>query len=279
MVWWIVKPRSRVIYKKQTPRSKLVNKLPNLPIIFLLKLVGVVLGVFIFFYAVFVIFQKTVFSEKYKINEVLFAQESVAQYDDPYFYQFLQELVIWKNYYITKYFKENSLKRKSNRIFPLVRDLKVIFGGSGIVTLDVSYNEPDFIVKHENKTFGMKSDFIFEIFSGSSIWSDSLTLELPQYIWSLDSLSWLFYVTKTDEMKYYLDLLNKEFPNNQRIVYLVGSEKILVFDSDKRIYFNLSRSLDEQLKNYNNLKKYYWKFPQLKEIDLWSLASGKVIVK
>gem|GEM_PF-6531194 len=58
-------------------------------------------------------------------------------------------------------------------------------------------------------------------------------------------------------MKYYLDLLNKEFPNNQRIVYLVGSEKILVFDSDKRIYFNLSRSLDEQLKNYNNLKKYY----------------------
>gem|GEM_PF-4218206 len=52
------------------------------------------MGVFIFFYAVFVIFQKTVFSEKYKINEVLFAQESVAQYDDPYFYQFLQELVI-----------------------------------------------------------------------------------------------------------------------------------------------------------------------------------------
>jgi len=275
---WIVQSRPFKKNKLKYPKQK-QNRSIDIPIKQIIKLFWIIITLSAFIYWVVFILKTTIFSDRYTIINVTFAENSVKKYDDPYLYKDIKEDFLDNNYYIIKFFKENKIKRKHTQRKPIIKDINVWFVGSGEVTIDVEFYEPDFLVTYKSIRFWVLWNFVFQLFTGNSLGIDAQELELPQYVWDIKDIDWLFFSVKQEQMFVYLKQLAEAFPNNQRIVFFAGAQRILVVDDKKNIYFNLFKSLTEQIDNYKKLEKYYTEFQKVSEADLWSLSSEKIIIK
>lgn len=167
--------------------------------------------------------------------------------------------------------------------------------------IQLSYIEPNILVKLNNKKFAVRNENLFVelqtwmLLSTTKIdpkWDDTIdnlkeifTIETPWYISWTNTLSWFFFEISLEKFIEISKLAQESFPNMKRFVYLAWSTRIAIFDvDDKTLYFNLpewestNNLWNNQMEKYNKLKNNYQNFNRIEKIDLWALEENKVII-
>jgi len=259
-------------------------KLPriNMFIKFNPKVIKILLIITFFVFLIFAliyIFKKTVFLPENIIQIVNYNQSSINQYDEPYLYKKVSTLIKWQNYYRTKYFNQWKILDQVFKEFPIINDFEINYVKNNVVNVKIFFNKPDLVIKNQDLSFWIYRWYTFQIYSGNTIWSWAQKIYLPGYLSWVNSIDWIFFDITFDDFINKMYSILKNFPENKRVIYLPWWERTIVeMDESRRIYINNAKDLDLQFKNYALLKKYYSNFANLKEVDLWSLETDKIIV-
>lgn len=270
--------------RKTILRKKKVFKLPKIRFFFKLnpKVVKILVVVTFFvalLFSVVYVFQKTLFAPQNIIKVVNYTKSSVNQFDDPYLYKKISTLIKWQNYYTTNYIDKRKIFKEIFDEFPIIQDFEITYTNNNTVTVKVLFNKPDLVIKSQDIKFGLYKWYTFRIYSGNTIGSWVQRIFFPDYLSWIDSIDWIFYDLPFADFITQMYTIIQNFPWNQRVIYLPGGQRTVVeLSGDKRVYINNAKDFEIQFKNYLLLQKYYTNFTKLKQIDLWSLETDKVIV-
>jgi len=262
--------------KKQIRKIKLTY--PSIK--FSIKWLRIFILFILFSYWIFFIIRNTIFKAENYIEKITYSKDSADNYDDPYLYKKISELIKGENYFVVSKFKKGEILHTIQDEFPMVKNIKIIQPTKFSASVRISFYEPDIIINLGDRKFGVLWDYDFEIFSWNNIGNWIFSVELPQYISWVDSLHGLFFEISPEKLIYDIDIISQWFQWYKRIVYLPWSSMTVVFlNDDKRVYLNNKNSLTWQINNYNLLMKYYNEANLLKIIDLGSLEWDKIIVR
>lgn len=170
------------------------------------------------------------------------------------------------------------MKLKKN--YPSVSNIELSMMWDSAIYVDLDFQEPDLILKLQNKKFWLYWSTIIELSSGSKLSAWKKILFLPDYLSWAKALSGLFYRIPSAKLIEQIDTIQALLPNLEQITYLPWWEKTLVnMPKWQILYFNNLIDIVEQVKYYNLLKSYYTDFAKIKEVDLWSSGKDKIIVR
>jgi hypothetical protein len=158
------KKQQRPLFKKKRTEQKVKV---NTRFLFFVMWVAILLMVF--GYGTIFVLKRTIFSPRYLIQNVEYADDSVATYDDPYLYKSISEELKGKNYYLQKAFKKLHLSSTIHAQYPMVDKVKFSYTNPNEVIVQVSFFEPDILIKYQTRRFALLGDYTFELFSGSSL--------------------------------------------------------------------------------------------------------------
>jgi hypothetical protein len=233
-------------------------------------------GVLVVCYWSFLLLKYTIFVPEYRISKVDYALSSVQLYDDPYLYKTISSLIKGENIYMISMNTDTILETVQEQ-YPFVQDVIIIYKAPKTVLVKLVFSLPDLILLHENKKFGVYKQQIFELLSWNT--SGVVNLEILSFN-SGGALTGLFFVQSSSDLLDDIRLIKEWFPDIARLAYLPGGHRMLVYLSkNRKVYINTAIDIQPQIINYQLLKKYYSEFLYLKEIDLGSLESDKVIVR
>ncbi len=263
-------------FTKKFRRTKLIYPKLNVSV----KWLWIFILIVIFAYGLFFIINNTIFKPENYIEQITYSKTSVDNYDDPYLYRRISELIKYENYFVVSKFRKWDIVKKIKTEFPLVKSIDIIQPEKYTASVKIDFYEPEIVIKLWERKFWVVGDYNFEIYSGNNIWKNIFSVEIPQYASGIDSLHWLFFEIPEDKFIYDMDIIAQGFPWYKRIVYLPWSSMTVVFVSDdKRVYLNNKNSLTWQISNYDLLKKHYDQADWLRVIDLWALEWDKIIVR
>ncbi len=259
---------SKIIGKKTT---SLIRRIPSVFFwIFFLIIIGI--------YWIFLLLKYTIFDSEYRITKVDYTVSSIEIYDDPYVYKEISNNIKGENYYLLSW-NRTKIASKIKQKYPLVSDILIKYTKPNTLLVKVLFDTPQLLVLHNSKKFWVYKDSLFEILSWNLLWS-SWVVRLE--ILSFDSwwaLTGLFFRESVDDLLQDIYLIKEWFPEISRLSYIPWWHRMIVHVwENKKIYINNAIDIVWQIENYKLLKKYYSDFKLLKEIDLWSLESDKVIV-
>ncbi len=270
------KKAKKNVFKKKRQKTKLIY--PSIDVS--IKWIRVSILFIIFGYGLFFIINNTVFKPENHIEQITYSKYSVDNYDNPYLYKKISDLIKYENYHVVSKLRKSTILNIIQDEFPLVKNIEIIQPDKYTASVNIEFYIPDIVVKLGDRKFGVVNEFNFEIFSGNRLADNIFSVEIPQYVSWIDTLHWLFFEISERKFIYDMDIIAQWFPHNKRIVYLPWSSRTVVFINDeKRVYLNNNNSLTWQILNYNLLQKYYNEADWLKIIDLWSLESDKIIVR
>jgi hypothetical protein len=236
-------------------------------------------GILVFFYGGFLLLKYTIFVPEYRISKIDYALSSVQIYDDPYLYKSISSLIKGENMYLLDW-NTKTIIETIKKNYPFVQDIIIIYKAPKTVLVKVLFSSPELIMLHENKKFGVYKEQLFELFSWNSLWNSGVVkLEVLSFN-SWWALTGVFFLQSTADLIDDIRLIKEGFPDIQKLSYLPGWHRMIVhLWNNQQIYINNAIPIQPQIINYQLLKKYYSEFPLLKEIDLGSLESDKVIVR
>ncbi|HKL43672.1 MAG TPA: hypothetical protein VJ892_00135 [Candidatus Absconditabacterales bacterium] len=270
---------------KKKKRNKLTKKIQRTKLIypklnFSIKWFWIFILIVIFSYGLFFIINNTIFKPENYIEQITYSKASVDNYDDPYLYKKISDLIKYENYFVVSKFRKSDIINQIKSEFPLVKDLEIIQPAKFTASVRVDFYEPDIVVRLGDRKFGVFGRYNFEIFSGNKIGNGIFSVEIPQYTTGIDNLHGMFFEIPQDKFIFDMETIAQGFPGYKRLVYLPGSSMTVVFVSNnKRVYLNNKNSLTGQITNYNLLQKYYDEANKLRIIDLGSLEGNKIIVR
>jgi hypothetical protein len=143
----------------------------------------------------------------------------------------------------------------------------------------LTFRPIDMIIRNQDKLFALVNDTILPIYSWNKISNGIKILDLPTYLSGMNILSGLFYRQAATGLVQQIELIYQWFPGLHHVEYLPWGERSIVFLDGKRFYINNLSDIQNQIRNYQLLKKYYKDYAQLEDVDLWSLGKDKVIVR
>jgi hypothetical protein len=236
---------------------------------------------FLFFLVIRAILSRTIFASAYTIAEVKYVSGTISVYDDPYLYAEVSSYLEEKNIYKVKWWGKKEFIQHVREVFPLVDDIQLYYLYEHTVAVRLVFSQPDVVmVLPTGKRFAIYWERSFPLFSGNSLGSESLHIQLPSHLSHLDTLDWIFYVTSVEDLLLSIDAIQEVFLYPEDIIYVPGAERIIVTTTDGRlVYINLLQDTRAQLTKLQILKDYYTGFDSLREIDLGSLEDNRVIVR
>lgn len=243
-----------------------------------LKVLWTIFIIFTLIYGGFLLFQNTLFAQSYVITKVQYAVSSVKKYDNPALYKAIADQIKKENYHIVK-LNKGSILTKLQEAYPFIQSIDIIFVQDNVVKVTLSFKEPDFILRNQDKRFGVFGSTTLPLYSGSTLGKTWLILDLPGYMSGWAYMTGLFYRQPATGLYQQIQLMYQAFPKLERLEYLPWGERSIIYLAGKRLYINNLGDILQQINNYQLLKKYYTDFARLTEIDLWSLEKDKIIVK
>lgn len=236
-------------------------------------------GILIFFYGGFLLLKNTIFVPEYRISKIDYALSSIETYDDPYLYKSISSLIKGENMYLLDWNTETIVQTIQQQ-YPFVEDVIIVYKAPSTVLVKVLFSTPELILRHEDKKFGVYENALFQLFSWNTLWSSGVVnLEVLSF-YSGWALTGIFFLQSPVDLIDDIRLIKEGFPDIQKLSYLPGWHRMIVhLWNNQQIYINNAIPIQPQIINYQLLKKYYSEFPLLKEIDLGSLESDKVIVR
>lgn len=281
MVNPIVRQRKRHFWsKKSSIPSKIARQIPWKFFPLIAKYIWIFVIVLIIILGVRYILSTTIFSSQYTIQTVRYDSGSVAAYDNPYLYQALRDHLQGKNIYLQKYFHKKQLLEVAREIFPWISVVELFYLDVNTAAIRLHFNAPEMVFVVSGSSFGVYGNVTFPLQKNSTLSDDLLHIDLPNYLWTLDSLDGIFFRVPGQTLLAQFQTIEEYFTNPQRIVYLPWSARVRITTADGRnIYINSLQDIERQLQKIDRLKRYYPAFDSLREMDLWSLDDNKIIVK
>lgn len=162
--------------------------------------------------------------------------------------------------------------------YPFVESTKLTFQGNQTLKVDITFSEPEFLVKLGDKKFGIWEGGISdELDDQRSLGKTGFIVDTPSYLTGTTSLSGFFYEVDYQRYKDFLPAIQETFPHMNRFVYLAGSASFVIFEENKMIFLYRDNPL-YQLQKLAWLRKYYAEYKDLTTIDLGSLTQEKIVV-
>ena len=141
--------------------------------------------------------------------------------------------------------------------YPFVESTKLTFQGNQTLKVDITFSEPEFLVKLGDKKFGIWEDGISdELDDQRSLGKTGFIVDTPSYLTGTNSLSGFFYEVDYQRYKDFLPAIQEAFPHMNRFVYLAGSASFVIFEENKMIFLYRDNPL-YQLQKLAWLRKYY----------------------
>jgi hypothetical protein len=223
------------------------------------------------------------FKSEYIIQKVKFSEQTIANLEDIELFNAIAKKVKNQNYYMLKNFNKREILDTIKISYPFVKEIQIQMETGNVLGIHLNYTEPLLRIKLGEKYFGVRGkQLIFPLQSGSNLGQDTFIVDTPQYLSGVATLDGFFFQISLQNFLYLIPIVQKEFPNMNRFVYLAGSTRLVIFtNGEKTIYLNLQdpEKLDEQLNKYHMLQNYYKDFDKIAVIDLGSLDETKVTIR
>ncbi len=243
-----------------------------------IKFVWIFFILFALVYWAFLLLKNSLFASEYRITSVDYSLSSVEQYDNPYVYKKISTLMKGENYYVISS-RKSSILDEVQAEFPFVNDIFIYYKSANKIFVKLLFEQPQMIMRSDWLRFGVYDGSLFQIYSWNKIWSWAIGMDVLSFASWLQMLTGIFYKQSADDLLQKLVLLKEWFPTIQSFSYLPWWQRIFVHLPNRVVYINSMIDIAQQIKNYQLLKRFYPDFATLKEVDLGSLESDKVIVK
>lgn len=242
-------------------------------------MIWIVFWVFVVVYGSFLLLKNTLFDTQYVITQVTYDSGNLAQYNDPHMYKSISAWIKQENYTIVRFQKNTILASLQDR-YPFIKDMVITFTTANTVKVSLIFQDPEMIIKNRDLKFGVFRGHIFPIYSGDSLGKNvKIVVYLPWYLSGYTSMTWFFFRQSAARIIQQMELIYQWFTGLHHIEYLPGGERSIVFIEGKQVYINNLADVAQQIRKYELLKRYYTNFASLREIDLWSIETDKLIVK
>jgi hypothetical protein len=245
---------------------------------FSIKAIRIIFILFTLIYAWYFLLKNSIFNHQYTIKRVLYNSWDTSRYDDPYLYKNINTRIKWENYYVANFYKYKILNDIRSR-YPMISAIDITYISSNTVAIKLTFTPIDMVIRNQDKRFALIGTTLLPIYSWNKMANAIKILDLPSYLSGIDWLSGLFYRQAATWLIQQVELLYQWFPWLDRIEYLPWWERSIVYLGGKKFYINNGGDVENQIRNYQLLKKYYKEYAQLEDIDLWSLEKDKVIVR
>ncbi|EKD25326.1 MAG: hypothetical protein ACD_80C00084G0012 [uncultured bacterium (gcode 4)] len=278
MIKFVVARPVKKIQRSYTPIDSDKKKIKVWIHFFSIKLIRVAFILFALIYWWFLLLRSSLFNHQYTIKRVLYDSWNIAWYDEPYLYRRINTWIKGENYYVVKMYKSKVLD-DIRLLYPMVSDITVEYRSSNTVFIQLTFVPIDMIVRNQDVRFALIGTTFLPIYSWNKIANGIRVLDLPSYLSGMNSLSGLFYRQPATWLVQQVEMIYQWFPGLTGIEYLPWWERSILYFEGKRFYINNLADIQNQIRNYQLLKKYYKEYKQLADIDLGSLEVNKVIVR
>lgn len=222
-------------------------------------------------------FAYTIGKPENTIQEIIFSDESVQQYDDKDMYAFMRETLSDENIILLKIHQWWDPKQAIMNAYPFIKDFTIEKLAANKILVDVSFYSADLVFINDRVQIAYVHKYLIPIRSGDQISSGAIQIVLPEYF-SGDEVgnnasSYISLIGlekfKEDAQEIYTTLLPTQF------LFLIGSQKSTIQAWSKTITFDHKRNIHEQIRYLQTIQWLDKDTPY--DIDLTSYP--KVIIK
>ena len=243
------------------------------------KLVIFLIVIFAFLFILKLEYLKYIDNPKNLITEVYFNKKIISNPNFSGLCNYVSKCFSGVNSVKNKFFwykKEiNLIKSK----YKYIKNIKVELMNNQSIKVNFYFKKPKLTI--------FWSGYAFNVYSKSNIyslnkkylsWINLLStwnkLYLPSYLAWLKNINDIFWKNSPDKIIEYYKKIKTIYPKS-KIFYLAWWEDLLVFISNKKIIFSLSKGIDEQISQLKLLiRKMPDKYNLAKNIDVWNLDKG-----
>ncbi|MFA6255899.1 MAG: hypothetical protein WC606_01825 [Candidatus Absconditabacterales bacterium] len=278
MIKFVVPRPVKKIHRTYTPIDSDKKKIKVGFHFFSIKVIRIIFIIFALIYGGFLLLKNSIFNHQYTIKRVLYDSGNIAWYDNPYLYKRINTRIKGENYYVVNLYKSRVLNDIKST-YPMVSDMNIEYTSSNTVFVTLTFVPIDLVIRNENFRYALIGTKLLTIYSGNKISDGIKILDLPAYMSGTTSLSGIFYRQSATGLVQQVEMIYQGFTGLQRVEYLPGGERSIVYLDGKKFYISNLGDIPNQIRNYQLLKKYYKDYAQLVDIDLGSLEKDKVIVR
>lgn len=224
------------------------------------------------------ILKGTRYNPAYLIKKIEYSDTTRKNYGNTELFVLASKFLRGKYYNTLRVNWEKQLTDWIKKSYPFVKSTKLTFQGDQTLKVDITFFEPEFLIKLGNKKFGIwKGGISDELDDQRSLGKTGFIVDTPSYLTGTTSLSGFFYEVNYQRYKDFLPAIQEAFPHMNRFVYLAGSPNFVIFEENKMIFLYRDNPL-YQLQKLAWLRKYYADYKALTTIDLGSLTQEKIVV-
>lgn len=234
-----VQPRRRTLSRRIIVRTE--SKKTSQAILFLYYHRQKIIGLWILLLLIYLIFIRN----RSPIQHVTFSQETYQTYEyEPILTTVSQEL-IGKWYYKQKYRKRSSMIATIRKQFPIVKNIRPISFSEWTLTVDIQFNNPDFIAQTSDNTSRIVyHNTLLPVTENTTLWSSWLTIWITAPTDVLTSYSWWVFwkIGSLDLVKiiHQITFLPKEWV---QIIYYPWREKLKITANNGTFIISLDQAL------------------------------------
>lgn len=250
----------------------------SLLFLFLKKWGALILIIFLSLFLAIFLLKGTRYNPAYLIKKIEYSDETRKNYGNTELFVLASKFLRGKYYNTLRVNWEKQLTDWIKKSYPFVKSTKLTFQGDQTLKVDITFFEPEFLIKLGNKKFGIWEGGISdELDDQRSLGKTGFIVDTPSYLTGTTSLSGFFYEVDYQRYKDFLPAIQEAFPHMNRFVYLAGSASFVIFEENKMIFLYRDNPL-YQLQKLAWLRKYYAEYKDLTTIDLGSLTQEKIVV-
>lgn len=258
------KIRKRILFpQRETWKRWLIRRIPSF----------IIITVTIFVFVIgWVIIKRTLLSSKHTVTQISFSQESVLVYDHPSVYKSIGLAFSWKNYYIINWFEKDTIEWVLKKQFPIIKSLTFTRPSASQLLIDVTYFEPTFVFVTPAKQFATYKETIFDLVTGNLLGDSSIHISLPEYTATYTTLDGIFFQVSEEDLSISINTIRDTLwvKYITTLDYIPGGSKLLITYKDKKVWFHLSKDINQQLARLIDLENNFTEFATLTTIDVGS---------
>ncbi len=210
------------------------------------------------------------------IHQVQFSKTTISYYDNPDLFSQIAEFLSGKNIILVSNQVGPFVENLKNQ-YPLIGDISIKKNAPNSVIVNIKYTPPSFIALLSWEARGSINQTFFPIPLTSTLLKDRdiPKFYLPDYYNRTFPLSWFFFRIKENELTNQLQNIRENL-SPQKIIYLPGWSKYEVLWKDKILYFDGTKNIQDQIKNFllllENQNKLKEPIRQRHKADIGSLS-------
>lgn len=207
------------------------------------------------------------------VKELFFSKEDIEYLALDDVLEYTKKVFSGQNILELKYFRFDSIKKDLLSNFYFLEDVDFHEQWASTIYIDFSLKKPLFVfsgVMDDCLVYNKNNFFTLEKWN-SLFLSGNNIVELAEFAtWNMQGV---FYKTSPETIDKFVLWIKKLIDVDAKFTFIPWGEKLIVMTDDKKIYFDLQKSLDLQIENLFILKTQLEHYQKAYMIDISSLSS------